>query len=326
MLPPRSSAVVIVALLLVCAATAHPKDKRPHLADILQAAVASDGDFSGVRAARASKYEEEPLLDDDYPNDETDGGLGNLWTTEPPFPLAPLGNATNETNLTTTLPPTQPPTTLPPPTCETIFSPMADEPVLEQLFGYAKVAPVGSACVFGVDTRDERSHCIMSDGQYGVNGWCYTKADGSEWGSCSAGCPLFGQAKVLSARVQELNQKLEDAKKKLIPALEKAVKAANQTGAPVAPGKGKGAGKGKATGKGKAAALVQRRQWRGKAVKAANLSGASGKKDGKATGERKAAALVQRRQERGNKARAPKVEKWTATPMPSQRGGGERRQ
>merc|ERR1719316_2579277 len=88
MLPQRFG--TLVAAFLACAIADHPKDKRPHLADILQAAVdASVGDFAGVRAARASKYAEEPLLDDDYPNDSTDGGLGNLWTPEQPHPTTP---------------------------------------------------------------------------------------------------------------------------------------------------------------------------------------------------------------------------------------------
>merc|ERR1719401_1217783 len=63
-------------------------------------------------------------------------------------------------------------------------------------FGYT-TAPTGSTCVFGVDPRDEGSHCIEDNGQYGSYGWCYTSADAASWGSCSENCPLYGELKII---------------------------------------------------------------------------------------------------------------------------------
>jgi len=71
-------------------------------------------------------------------------------------------------------------------------------------------SPFGTPCVFGVDLRDEGSHCIMEGGKYGSLGWCYTSKDGQSWGSCSESCPLFGPSKVLGAKINKLDSELGD--------------------------------------------------------------------------------------------------------------------
>jgi len=70
------------------------------------------------------------------------------------------------------------------------------------------IAQPGTPCVFGVDDRDEGSHCIMEDGKYGSYGWCFTSNDTSSWGSCNEHCPLFGVAKVLADKIEALERKL----------------------------------------------------------------------------------------------------------------------
>lgn len=72
---------------------------------------------------------------------------------------------------------------------------------------FVETAPVGSACVFGVDARDEGSHCIPET-EFGSNGWCYTEDDMSAWGSCSDGCPLYGQHGSLANKIDGIQQKL----------------------------------------------------------------------------------------------------------------------
>lgn len=69
---------------------------------------------------------------------------------------------------------------------------------------FAETAPEGTPCVFGVDPADETNHCIFEDGIYGTNGWCWTKADRSEWGSCGGGCPLFGQPGTLGKQLDDV--------------------------------------------------------------------------------------------------------------------------
>jgi hypothetical protein len=67
------------------------------------------------------------------------------------------------------------------------------------------VSTAGSYCIFGVDDRDEGSHCILSDGSYGTNGWCWTAEDRTTWGSCNEFCPLWGPAGVLEKRIDKMN-------------------------------------------------------------------------------------------------------------------------
>lgn len=67
----------------------------------------------------------------------------------------------------------------------------------------------GSACVFGLDVRDENTHCIP-DFEYGSFGWCYTKADMSTWGSCQSTCPLFGPERVLDRKLEAAEEKLHE--------------------------------------------------------------------------------------------------------------------
>lgn len=68
---------------------------------------------------------------------------------------------------------------------------------------FSKTAVPGTPCVFGVDDRDEGKHCILDEEDgFGAYGWCWTRKDKLEWGSCSDKCPLFGQAKKLHLKIQ----------------------------------------------------------------------------------------------------------------------------
>lgn len=85
--------------------------------------------------------------------------------------------------------------------CTTRYDPRASA------IGYT-TAPAGSPCVFGMDERDEGSHCILDEGAYGSFGWCYTSSDGDSFGSCGDECPLFGPLKVLGEEIDELRAEL----------------------------------------------------------------------------------------------------------------------
>merc|ERR1719160_704761 len=74
---------------------------------------------------------------------------------------------------------------------------------------FASTAPAGTACIFGVDPRDEGEHCIMET-EYGTFGWCYTDPSKTVWGSCSESCPLVGHAKILGGKVDRINSKLQE--------------------------------------------------------------------------------------------------------------------
>lgn len=79
----------------------------------------------------------------------------------------------------------------------------------------ATTSPEDTPCVFGVDPRDEGSHCIFGNGQYGSNGWCWTSADRSTWGSCGDECPLYGAAQQLADKVQTASDKIDKVMDKL---------------------------------------------------------------------------------------------------------------
>merc|ERR1719460_1034188 len=56
-------------------------------------------------------------------------------------------------------------------------------------------APAGSACLFGVDDRDEGSHCITSGVPAATNGlalypygFCYVDAQKARFGACASTC------------------------------------------------------------------------------------------------------------------------------------------
>jgi hypothetical protein len=68
-------------------------------------------------------------------------------------------------------------------------------------------SPSGTACVFGMDPRDEGEHCISESG-YGTYGWCYTSKDKSSWGSCSETCPPPGYLGVIAKEVKKLRADL----------------------------------------------------------------------------------------------------------------------
>lgn len=65
-------------------------------------------------------------------------------------------------------------------------------------------ALAGTACVFGLDMRDEGAHCIHEDDTYGSFGWCFTTKDQSQWGSCSEHCPLIGTQMVLGRKLDDI--------------------------------------------------------------------------------------------------------------------------
>ena len=45
---------------------------------------------------------------------------------------------------------------------------------------------------------------MFSNGKYGSFGWCYTRSDRTEWGSCAEGCPFVGTADVIAKRLDRL--------------------------------------------------------------------------------------------------------------------------
>jgi len=78
------------------------------------------------------------------------------------------------------------------------------------LFGL-NIAASGTPCLFGVVPDDEGSHCILSDGKYGKFGWCYTRSDRTEWGSCAEGCPLVSSADAMAKRLDRLTLRVNSA-------------------------------------------------------------------------------------------------------------------
>jgi hypothetical protein len=66
----------------------------------------------------------------------------------------------------------------------------------------------GTECLFGIVAEDEGSHCIYDNGKYGAFGWCFTDADKKEWGSCAESCPSSGNAKVLVAKIEKLQNRI----------------------------------------------------------------------------------------------------------------------
>jgi len=82
---------------------------------------------------------------------------------------------------------------------------------------FAETSPVGTPCVFGVDgdARDEGSHCIFDNGDFGSNGWCYTNKDRSSWGSCNDLCPLYGPSKQLGKKIDHMDKMVDKVAKAL---------------------------------------------------------------------------------------------------------------
>merc|ERR1719375_1833232 len=82
---------------------------------------------------------------------------------------------------------------------------------------FASAAAPGSPCIFGVDVRDESSHCIYEDGAYGSFGWCFTASDRSEWGACNEHCPLYGAPSALGKKIDSVAAKIDKVVEKLSP-------------------------------------------------------------------------------------------------------------
>lgn len=80
---------------------------------------------------------------------------------------------------------------------------------------FAETSPEGTPCVFGVDgdARDEGTHCIFDNGEYGSNGWCYTSTDRSSWGSCNGLCPLYGPEKQLGTKIDHVDKMVDKVMK-----------------------------------------------------------------------------------------------------------------
>lgn len=120
-----------------------------------------------------------------------------------------------------------------PPACVTRQDPRAQA-------WWSLTAKPGTPCVFGADDRDEGKHCIPGI-EFGTMGWCWTKKDRSEWGSCSDGCPLYGAHHVISKKIEGVSKKIDvvashltDANKTEAPEQESAAPTqdANKTEAP----------------------------------------------------------------------------------------------
>jgi len=141
-------------------------------------------------------------------------------------------SASNATNVTNT---SEASTTPAPTGCVT-----KEDPRIKAWF--TETSPAGTPCVFGVDgdVRDEGSHCIFDNGQFGSNGWCYTAKDRSSWGSCGGNCPLYGPSKQLASKIDHVDKKVDEVAQALDKvqglkgdAAENSAKATDQSTMPV---------------------------------------------------------------------------------------------
>lgn len=133
--------------------------------------------------------------------DATTAAPAEATTSAPATTENATGNATNVTNASNATNATTP---APGPLgCATKSDPRASA-------WFAETSPDGTPCVFAADVRDEGSHCIMSEGEYGSNGWCYTSADQSTWGSCNELCPLYGPTAKLGAKIDGVAEVVKD--------------------------------------------------------------------------------------------------------------------
>jgi len=124
------------------------------------------------------------------------GGEANISESSTHVSINATANAANKTNISGA--------------CATVFN--------DQVHSmFAAAAPPGSPCVFGVDVRDENSHCILEDGVFGSNGWCYTTSDRSEFGACNEHCPLYGAPSTLGTKIDNVAKKLDKVAEKLLP-------------------------------------------------------------------------------------------------------------
>lgn len=101
---------------------------------------------------------------------------------------------------------------------------------------FATTSPEGTPCVFGADDRDEGSHCI-EEYEYGSNGWCFTAADRSTWGSCNERCPLYGASAKIEKRIDSVSKQVQGIAKHLGVKVNSSVSEATSqttTGAPKA--------------------------------------------------------------------------------------------
>lgn len=99
-------------------------------------------------------------------------------------------------------------------TCRTVED--ARTPQLSSRPGAPKLAAAGTPCMVGVADADEGKHCIY-DLAHGSFGWCYTKADKSEWGPCSDSCPVQASLLQFTNRVNRLTEKINSVMAELSP-------------------------------------------------------------------------------------------------------------
>jgi len=132
------------------------------------------------------KYPHEPLLDDDFIHNA--GNWLDKWMDEKHTAVSATATTTG------------------PPNPQTNASFVGACFIRsEQPIGNAKP---GTKCLFGIVAEDEGSHCIYDNGKYGSFGWCFTNDQKKEWGSCAETCPTAGNAKVLVAKINMLQNQI----------------------------------------------------------------------------------------------------------------------